>query len=175
MSHGFTIYGHAAILVMWSGLFEQTIKLLIIDYNCFWNIHCFTFFPYKSIRNQLWPGHKIGQPRVIIWTNLVVSEHPMLNTKFQGHTAFGSGEDFKGFYHIWTWQPSWSYDVNRLNKLSFPHLIPIRLHVKCGLQSAQWFKGEDVWKCWHTYIHTRTDDKCLLGLYKCIDSGWKYA
>ena len=30
------------------------------------------FFPYKSIRGQIWPCHKIGQgqPRVIIWTNL---------------------------------------------------------------------------------------------------------
>ena len=25
------------------------------------------------------------QPRVIIWTNLVVLEHPMLHTKFQGY------------------------------------------------------------------------------------------
>ena len=24
----------------------------IIDYNIFWHIHCFTFFPYKSIRDQ---------------------------------------------------------------------------------------------------------------------------
>ena len=24
------------------------------------------------------------------------------------HSKFGSGEDFIGFYHIWTWRPSWS-------------------------------------------------------------------
>ena len=71
----------------------------IIDYNSFWNIHCFTFFPYKSIREQIWPCHKIGQgqPRVIIWINLVVLVHPMLHTKFQGHWPFGSGEDFLRF------------------------------------------------------------------------------
>ena len=62
-------------------------------------INCFTFFPYKSIREQIWPCHKVGQgqPRVIIWTNLVVLEHLMLHTKFQGHLPFGSGEDFKFF------------------------------------------------------------------------------
>ena len=32
-----------------------------IDYNSFWNIHCFTFFPYKSMRDQIWPCRKIGQ------------------------------------------------------------------------------------------------------------------
>ena len=58
----------------------------IIDYNSFWKIHCITFFPYKSIRDQIWPSRKIGQgqPRVIISTNLVVLEDPMLHTKFQG-------------------------------------------------------------------------------------------
>ena len=67
----------------------------IIDDNSFWKIHCFSFFPYKSIRDQIWHCHKIsqGQPRVIIWTNLVVLKHPMLHNKFQGHRPFGSGEE----------------------------------------------------------------------------------
>ena len=67
----------------------------IIDDNGIWKIHCFTFFPYKSIRDQIWPCRKIGQgqPKVIIWTKLVVLEHPMLHTMFQGHRTFGSGED----------------------------------------------------------------------------------
>ena len=39
-----------------------------------------------------------GQTRVIIWTNVVELEHPMLHTKFQGHRPFGSGkEDFLSF------------------------------------------------------------------------------
>ena len=46
----------------------------IIDYNSciFWNIHCFTFFPYKNIRDHIWPCRKIthGQPRVIVWIKL---------------------------------------------------------------------------------------------------------
>ena len=69
----------------------------IIDYNSFWKIHCFTFFPYESIKDQIWPCRKIGQGqgqlRVIIWANLVVLEHPMLHTKFQGHWPFGSREE----------------------------------------------------------------------------------
>ena len=58
-------------------------------------MHCFTYFPYKNIRDQIWPCCKIsqGQPRVIIWTNLVVLEHPILHTKFQGHRPFCSGEE----------------------------------------------------------------------------------
>ena len=28
---------------------------------------------------------------------------------------------FKGFYHIRKWRPSWSCDLDRLNKRSFPH------------------------------------------------------
>ena len=67
----------------------------IIDDNSFWKIHCFTFFPYKSIRDQIWPCRKIGQgqPRVIIWANLLVLKHPMMHTKIQGHWPFGSGEE----------------------------------------------------------------------------------
>ena len=36
---------------------------------------------------------------------------------------------FKGFYHIWSWRPSWSCDLDHLYKLSFflanevPHKI----------------------------------------------------
>ena len=58
------------------------------------------FIPYKSIRDQNWPCLKKGQgqPRVIIWSNLVVFEHPMMHNKFQGHRPFGSRvEDFLSF------------------------------------------------------------------------------
>ena len=79
------------------------------------------FSPYKSIRDQIWPCRKIcqGQPRVLIWTNLVVLEHPTLHTKCQGHRPFGSGEDFLRLYHLWAWRPSWSSDLDRLNIMFF--------------------------------------------------------
>ena len=55
----------------------------------------FHFFPYKSLCDQIWPWHKRGQsqPRVIIWTTLVVLAYMMLHTKFQGHGSIGSWEE----------------------------------------------------------------------------------
>ena len=53
----------------------------------------------------------------------------MLHTKFRGNPSTGSGEDFKGFYHIWAWGQSRSCDPDAVNKLSFhipkeaPHKI----------------------------------------------------
>ena len=47
----------------------------------------------------------------------------MLHTNFQGHRPFGSGEDFLSFlpYMGMAPWPSWSCDLDRLNKLMFPH------------------------------------------------------
>ena len=62
-----------------------------------------------------------GQPRVIIYTNFVELHLFMLHAKFQDHRTSDSGkEDFKAFYHIWVWCPSWSFDLGHLYKLSFP-------------------------------------------------------
>ena len=68
---------------------------LLLVSNRFRKIHCFTFFPYKSIRDQIWPCRKIGrgQPRVIIYINFVELESPMLHAKFQDHRTSGSGEE----------------------------------------------------------------------------------
>ena len=62
----------------------------IIDDKSFWKVHCFTFFPYKSIRDQIWPCRKIGQgqPRVIIWANLVVLKQPDAAYKVSRSSAF---------------------------------------------------------------------------------------
>ena len=52
------------------------------------------------MRYQSWPCRKIGQgqPRITIWTKLIVLEHAILHTKFQSHRLFGSGvEDFLRF------------------------------------------------------------------------------
>ena len=55
--------------------------------------------PCRSIRKQIWLCHKNGrQYSVIIWTNLVVLEYPLLYTKFQSHRPIGSKEgDFLRF------------------------------------------------------------------------------
>ena len=45
----------------------------------------------------------------------------MLHTKFCENRPAGSGEDFlKGFYHIWAWWPSWSFDPHAANIILFP-------------------------------------------------------
>ena len=139
-----------------------SIGLAVSQEKSLWNIHCFTFFPYKSIRKQIWPCRKIGQGqhRVIIWTNLVVFEHLMLHTKFQGHWSFGSGEeDFLRFLPCMAWRPSWSCE-DRLNKLSFPD--PKETSHEIWLQSAQWFLRRCLKMLTH-YTHTsiRTTDACL--------------
>ena len=56
------------------------------------------FFPYKCIRNQIWPCHKVGQgqPRFIICENLVWPTYPMLHTKSQG-LLVPEKKIFKGF------------------------------------------------------------------------------
>ena len=81
----------------------------------------------------------------------------MIHTRFQDHIPFGSAEEeFLGFYYIWTWRPSWSChcDVDRLNKLSFPHPMEWRLHMKVGFNrqvvSEKMFEKVDI----HTHIHT---------------------
>ena len=45
-------------------------------------------------------------------------ESLMLHAKFQDHRTSSSGEE--SFYHVWAWRPSWSCDLDRLYKLSFP-------------------------------------------------------
>ena len=67
----------------------------------------------------------------------------MLHAKFQDHRSSGSGEeDFKGFYHIWAWRPSWSCDLDHLYKLSFP--LPKEAPIKFGFDWPCGFRGEDV-------------------------------
>ena len=82
---------------------------------------CKSFHPCRSIRKQIWPGHKNGQgqPSVIIWTNFAVLEYPMLYTKFQGHWPLDSEEgDFYRFLAYRAWTPSWSCDPEHSNTFS---------------------------------------------------------
>ena len=42
----------------------------------------------------------------------------------------------KGFYHIWTWRPSWSCDQHHFDEFSF--LCTPKLSYKIWLKMAQW-------------------------------------
>ena len=90
-----------------------------------------------------------GQPKVIIWTTLVVLPYTMLHTKFQGHGSIGSGEeDFLRCYHIWAWQPCWSCDPDHLNNFSFLQALEAVYKICCNRPSS--FRGEVVWNCGRT-------------------------
>ena len=96
----------------------------------FWKLHCFNFFPYKGIMDQIWSCRKIGQGqlRVIIWTNLVVFEYPKLLTKFQGHRHICFQR--RRMFHVFT-------IYGRTIWTNFRSPIPLRY--KIWLQSAKRF------------------------------------
>ena len=113
----------------------------ITDYNSFWKIPYVTFLPYKSVRDQIWPCRKTGQgqPRVNIWTNLVVLQYLMLHTNFQGNQLFGSREeDFFKVFTIYGYgghigHVTWTIWTN------FHSPIPWRLHMKFGFSHPRGF------------------------------------
>ena len=128
----------------------------IIDDNSFWGKK----IPYKSIRDQILPCRKIGQgqPRVIIWTKLVVLEDSMLHTKIQGHRPFGSGEEIFKVFTIYghgghlghvTWTIWTTFLFSR----------PKEALYEIWLQSARWFQRKRCLKML-TY-NTHTDDRGL--------------
>ena len=115
----------------------------------FWKIHCFTFFPYKSTRDKIWPCRKIGQgqPRVITWTNLEYSStRCCISTCKVISLLVQEKKKCSSCYCIWAWWPSWSCDLDHLNELSFHY--PMEDPHQIWLQSAQQFLRKEVWKCW---------------------------
>ena len=74
---------------------------------------------------QIWRWHKKvkGHPWIIIWTNAVDLEFPMLYTKIQPQSFLSSEEDFEEFFffiQIWLRRRSCSMVQNNLNKLMIP-------------------------------------------------------
>ena len=134
-----------------------------IVFNSFWKIHRFHFFPYKILSEQNWPCSKIGQgqPRVIIYINLVVPEYPMLQTKFQGLRPYGSGEE--DFFKVFTLyghgghlgHVTWTIYIN------FHSPFPRKIHMKFGFDWPSGFRGEDLWKI-------RTDDDRRTDARACV-------
>ena len=103
-------------------------------------------FPYKSLRDQIWPSRKIGhgQPRVTNWANLVVLEHPMMHIKVQGLRHFGSGEeDFFKFCIIYEHGGHFGH-VTRTIWTNFCSPIPLKLHMKFDFDWPSGFWGEDL-------------------------------
>ena len=68
-------------------------------------------------------GHKKveSQRRTSILAILVDLLSLRICAKIRPRGLFGSvEEDFKVFYHIWAWQPSWSIGRNHFSNLLFP-------------------------------------------------------
>ena len=77
-----------------------------------------------------------GQPRVIIWTTLVVLLYTMLLTKFQGHLSVGSGEeDFLRFLPYMGMAAMLVMWPDHLNNFSF--LKALKAVYEIWLQSTQ--------------------------------------
>ena len=49
---------------------------------------------------------------------------------------------FEGFYHIWTWQPSWSCDLDYLYTHWLPHPIDASHKIKFGFDWPSGFRGD---------------------------------
>ena len=67
---------------------------------------------YQQTKQFTGQGHR----GVIIYGSFVDLESPIVHAKLQDHRTSGSEEEdfFKGFGHIWVWQPSWSCDQDHL-------------------------------------------------------------
>ena len=115
--------------------------------NGFQKINKFNFFPYKSLCDQIWPWRKMGQgqPKVIIWTTLVVLPYTMLHTKFQCHWSIGSGEE--DFLRFLPYMGSHLGHMTKTVWTTFRSPDPWRLHIKFGYNWPSSFRGEVIWNC----------------------------
>ena len=105
--------------------------------------------PFKCIRKQIWPWRLVGQgqPRIIIWTNLVGPHIP--NATYQVPRSLAS----------WFWRRRFLKDliiygcgrhVTRTIWTNFRSRVLRSLHMKFVFNWSSGFRGEDVWKCWRT-------------------------
>ena len=77
---------------------KRFLKVLLLWLKQSQKINISRLFPYKYIRNQIRPCHKVGQAKFIICANLVETTSPMLHTKSQCHWPFvPENKIFKGF------------------------------------------------------------------------------
>ena len=102
---------------------------------------------YKSIRKQCcWPCHKVspGKPKIIIWTNFVGPESPVLYTMFEG-LLLSEKKILKGFIiyghsgHLG--HMTWIIWIN------FCSPISLMLHMEFGFDWANSSRGTFSFKC----------------------------
>ena len=161
----FTIYGHGGHV----GHVTQLIcinfrSLFSLKLSCEFWFQIAPLFLRKTSFNfwnlsDLWPWRKMGQgqPRVIIWTTLVVLPYTMLHTKFQGHWSIGSGEeDFLRFLPYMGMAAMLVMWPRPFEQLFFPKGPGGNGPIGCNRPSS--FRGEVVWNCGRTTDRRTTDD-----------------
>ena len=131
------------ILVVWSGQFEQLLfpypkkasQKIWVQFASF-----FLFFRKTSynfdiwVKQWPWPlGHHLKKK--LWWTHVPYATYLVSR---QLALWFLRWRFLKGFYHIWSWWPSWTCDLDHLNKLSSPH--PMEAPHEIWFQSAWWFQ-----------------------------------
>ena len=110
----------------------QNISVLLYIIWLLKKIRKFFPFPEKFWKMQLQPC--CAEPT--IW-NLA----SFLEERRRLFTMYGHGGHFGHVTRtIWT---------------NFHSLIPMRIHIKFAFDRPSGFRGQDVWKCWHTYGRQR--------------------
>ena len=95
------------------------------------------FFPYKSIRDQIWPCRKIGQDQ----QGHHLNKHSSIRCCIPSFKVIGLWFRRRRFFKIFTIYGHGAY-LGHVNKLSFP--IPWRLHMKFDFDWLSGLWGEAV-------------------------------
>ena len=118
---------------------EHRVTTIALLYFCTGKLNMlFQLFSFKSIIDQIWPCHKVGQgrPRVIIYINFYKESPRCYIPSFKAIRQVALEKNFFFcFYHIhvWAWPPSWSCDLGQKYKLPFP----LCLEAACEIQNGQ--------------------------------------
>ena len=127
------------------------------DYNSFWKIHCFTFFPYKSRKDQIWSCRKKYQRSTHGYRLSKLGSTAVPDSIYQVSTTSADWIQRRRFLKIFTIYGHGGHlgHVTRIIwAYFFRSLIPVRLHVKFDFDWPSSFWG-DVWRVWTT---TTADD-----------------
>ena len=134
-------------------------------FNRIQNINFSKIIPFKCIRKQIWPWLKVGQgqPRIIVWTNLVgptpqryIPSPKVICLLVLEKKIFKLFLPYMGVAAILVMWPGpfWT---------NFCSAILRSLHMKFEFNWPSGFRGEDVWKCWRT-DDGRTTDARVTGI-----------
>ena len=125
----------------------------------------FTHFPYKSIRDQIWPCPKRNRSRSIQGHHLnKLGSTRAPNAAYQVSRSSAFWFWRRRFFKVFAIYAHGGHlgHVTCTSWTNFRSSISWSLHMKFDFDWPSGFWGEDVWKCWHTYtIHIRKTEAYL--------------